>query len=44
MFLLKIYHDCLNTLSYNQRDIDRKSWEDSLTKNNTIIKDNEIDL
>lgn len=28
----KIYHDDLNTLSYNQRDIVRKSWEDSLEK------------
>jgi hypothetical protein len=28
----KIYHDDLNTLSYNQRDLVRKSWEDSLTK------------
>ena len=28
----KIFHDDLNLLSYNQRDLVRKSWEDSLTK------------
>ncbi len=29
----KIFHEDLNILSYNQRDIVRKSWEDSLSKN-----------
>ena len=29
----KIFHNDLNLLSYNQRDIVRKSWEDSLSKN-----------
>ena len=28
----KIFHDDLNILSYNQRDIVRKSWEDSLAQ------------
>jgi hypothetical protein len=32
---MKLYHDDLNTLSYNQRDIVRKTWEESLSKNNT---------
>ncbi len=32
---MKLYHDDLNTLSYNQRDIVRKTWEDSLSKHNT---------
>jgi hypothetical protein len=31
---MKIFHDDLNILSYNQRDIVRKTWEESLSKNN----------
>ncbi len=38
----KIYHDDLNTLSYNQRDIVRKSWEDSLAKKGKNEDNNEI--
>jgi hypothetical protein len=33
---MKIFHDDLNILSYNQRDIVRKTWEDSLSKNDTL--------
>ncbi len=36
---MKLYHDDLNILSYNQRDIVRKTWEDSLDKNNTPLLD-----
>ncbi len=32
---MKIFHDDLNILSYNQRDIVRKTWEESLSKKNT---------
>lgn len=35
-YYMKLYHDDLNMLSYNQRDIVRKSWEDSLSKNNDL--------
>ncbi len=38
----RIFHDDLNTLSYNQRDIVRKSWEDSLTKKETTNTNDEI--
>ncbi len=30
---MKLYHDDLNILSYNQRDIIRKTWEDNLSNN-----------
>ena len=35
-FHMKLFHDDLNILSYNQRDIVRKTWEDSLSKNETL--------
>ena len=35
-FHMKLFHDDLNILSYNQRDIVRKTWEDSLSKNDTL--------
>jgi hypothetical protein len=40
----KIYHDDLNTLSYNQRDIVRKSWEESLSKKKTIITEDNDEI
>ena len=33
---MKLYHDDLNMLSYNQRDIVRQTWEDSLSKNDNL--------
>jgi hypothetical protein len=35
-FHMKLFHDDLNILSYNQRDIVRKTWEDSLGKNDLL--------
>uniref|UniRef100_A0A6C0HY33 C2H2-type domain-containing protein n=1 Tax=viral metagenome TaxID=1070528 RepID=A0A6C0HY33_9ZZZZ len=37
-YYMKLYHDNLNMLSYNQRDIVRKTWEENLYNNNALIE------